>query len=116
MSLPTKRKKPTTEQLWQQMADMTMDVCRKKCHRLGSCCEPMYCEIAKEYASGLGVELEETGNEIPFLKDGKCVVPPHLRPMCTLHQCDINGVGFFKGDLPLTKKYFRLRERLERSL
>jgi len=99
---------------FQAIADLTLEYCRKHCRNLGSCCEPAYCEMAKEYAAEQGVVLEETGREIFFLReDGQCVVPPYLRPMCSLHQCDINGLGVFKHDFGLTEKYFGLREALE---
>ena len=96
------------------MADLTFAKCRQKCHLLGSCCEPAYCDIAREYAAEKGVTLQEQGGTIPFLDENKhCVVPPHLRPLCTLHQCDINDLGFSPGDPEWTNKYFELRERIE---
>ena len=60
--------------------------------------------------------MKDNGAEvppIPFVKDGKCVIPPHFRPLCTLHQCKINGLGFDPKDPKWTKKYFALREKLE---
>ena len=101
-------------QLWQEMADLTMSKCREKCNRLGSCCSPEYCDMARDMAKEKGVELKTTDNpNLPFLgQDGKCTVPPHLRPLCTLHQCDINGWGFCPEDPKWTKKYFQLRNKL----
>ncbi|MCK9459516.1 MAG: hypothetical protein M0R80_07750 [Proteobacteria bacterium] len=101
-------------QLWQKMADLTMEKCRQKCKRMGMCCSPEYCDMARDMAKEKGVVIEVTGNEtLPFLgADGKCVVPPHLRPLCTLHQCDINGFGFCPEDPEWTEKYFQLREKL----
>jgi hypothetical protein len=41
----------------------------------------------KEY----GIELKETGNkEIPFMCESGCVVAPHLRPICTIHVCNVS--------------------------
>ena len=42
-----------------------------------------------------------------------CTVPPHLRPTCTIHTCEINSVGCKKGDTKWTDKYFELREEIE---
>jgi hypothetical protein len=42
-----------------------------------------------------------------------CVVPPHLRPICTVHTCEINGVGVKKGDPKWTEAYFKLRGEIE---
>lgn len=44
-----------------------------------------------------------------------CVVPAWLRPLCTLHTCDISGWGF-KADDPegkWTESYFNLRNEIE---
>ena len=105
----------TEEELWQEMAAMTLAKCRQTCHSLGSCCETAYCEIAEQQAKQAGVVLERTGNAVPFLDDdGKCVVPPHLRQMCSLHQCKINGIGFDPKDPKWTKRYFQVRRKLEK--
>lgn len=105
------------KKLWQEMADLTMERCRKKCHKLGLCCEKSYCDLAKSFAGEHGVKLKATGNAVPFLdKDGKCIVPPHLRPLCTLHQCDINGLGLARDDKEWTERYFALRDRLEQMI
>jgi hypothetical protein len=103
----------TKEELWEKMASITMDKCRQKCHQLGSCCSSEYCDMAAEYAADQGVVLEETGSTLRFLKDGKCTVPPHFRPLCSLHQCDINSLGFSAGDPAWTEVYFLLREQLD---
>jgi hypothetical protein len=96
--------------LWQDMADMTLERCRKKCHSLGSCCEDFYCEMAAGIMQKSGVSVPPR----PFRdKDGRCIIPPHYRPLCSLHQCDINGLGFAKDDPEWTKRYFELREKIE---
>lgn len=111
-------------ELWVQMAALTMEKCLQKCHRMGSCCDTAYCEMAVRIADEKGELIpvndkpgsfqDGAGETIPFLDfAGRCVVPPHLRPLCTLHQCDINGLGFCPEDPEWTKKYFDLRERLE---
>ena len=98
--------------LWQEMADHTFKKCKEYCRHLGSCCCKEYCESAKEYAESKGVSL----GELPFLKEGKCIVPPNLRPLCTVHQCIIASLGCDPKDDEWTKKYFELREKLEEML
>ena len=51
-----------------------------------------------------------------------CTAAPHLRPLCTVHTCDIMGFGFKRApdDTPAaaeearawTKKYFELRNAI----
>jgi hypothetical protein len=42
-----------------------------------------------------------------------CTALPHLRPWCTLHQCQIQATGSTK-DRKWDAKYFRLRNQLTR--
>ena len=100
------------EKLWKQMADLTMQRCRKRCHDLGYCCKDngSYCDMAEEFMVKAGLKVPE---HKPFLDaNGKCLIPPQYRPFCTLHQCDINGIGFAADDPAWTKRYFELRARL----
>ena len=103
------------QKLWQEMAELTFAKCKEHCHDLGSCCTVGDCGITEDYAKSQGVVLKRVGDagEIPFLKDGKCSVPPHLRPNCSLHQCKIASLGFDLKDPEWTKKYFRLRKQLD---
>jgi hypothetical protein len=77
----------------------------------------MYCGCAEEYARDeWGVDLTplKTGHPtLPFMGDSGCVVPVHLRPLCTIHTCEIAANGFKRGDTEWTEKYFELRERIE---
>lgn len=112
--------------LWQEMADFTRSTCMKPsnpdflearkngdCIRPGSCCSPEYCEFALETAEEMGETLARTTNPtLPLMGPDGCVAPPHVRPMCTLHVCCINSLGFKPGDPEWTKKYFDLREKL----
>jgi hypothetical protein len=52
---------------------------------------------------------------LPFMGPTGCVVPAHLRPCCTLHTCDINGIGCKRGDPEWTERYFALREEIEET-
>ena len=102
-------KNATKEKLWQEMADLTYQKCKEKCHNLGCCCSGDYCDIAAEYMESKGVEVPP----MPFLdKNGKCSIPPQFRPLCTVHQCDIANLGCDPKDPKWTKKYFKLRDKL----
>jgi hypothetical protein len=100
------------ELMWQQMADLTMTKCRQHCHQLGSCCSGVYCEMAAEAMEKAGVTIPP----MPFIVDGKCVIPPHFRPLCTVHQCKIQSQGFDSDDPVWTDKYFMLREKLASTI
>lgn len=107
------------ERLWQEMADMTLAKCRQHCRQLGCCCSSEYCEMAAENMEKAGVSVADTMRTWPdssqsFISpEGRCVVPPHFRPLCTLHQCKISGLGLDRDDPEWTKKYFEIREKLE---
>jgi hypothetical protein len=61
-----------------------------------------------------GTELTPTGHpRLPFMGETGCVVPPHMRPMCTMHTCAVNSLGFKMGDMAWTEKYFALRDKIE---
>jgi len=99
--------------MYQQIADLSKKQCESDCFKLdnhiGSCCSVMYCEIAKKLAEENGVKLETTDNpKLPFMGRDGCVVPPWLRPMCSIHICDKSLL-----DAKFSKKYFSLREKME---
>jgi len=71
----------------------------------------MYCEMAVEFMQKAGVPISTV--PMPFIVDGKCVIPPHFRPLCSLHQCKIASLGIDPKDPEWTKNYFALREKLE---
>ncbi len=98
---------------YQEMADMTLPKC-KQCRVPLSCCSPEYCHMAIQIAhEDWGVELKATGHErLPLMGENGCVAPPHVRPLCTLHVCCINGLGFDPHDKPWTEKYFQLRAKI----
>jgi hypothetical protein len=106
------------EELWKQMADMTFAKCKEHCQILGSCCSEGDCGVTESYAASKGVTLTRIENkDIPFLgPDGKCIVAPHLRPLCSLHQCKIAGLGFDPDDPKWTRQYFKLRKKLNSTL
>lgn len=103
-------------ELYQRMADHTAPECANTCNPPHSCCDEMYCEAANRHALSRGVTLQPTGHpRLPFMSvEGKgCVVPPHLRPICTVHTCEINSLGFKRNDPPWTVRYFDLRNAIE---
>lgn len=109
---PKERRRHMTkeaEQLWQEMADLTLSKCKEHCHNMGSCCSKEYCGMAAEEMQKAGVVVPP----MPFIVDGKCVIKPHFRMLCSLHQCKIASVGEDSKDPEWTKKYFALREKLE---
>lgn len=78
-----------------------------------------HCGIAADYALRYyGVVLEPTGHPtIPFLGPQGCTVPPHLRPICSLHVCSISWAQVSRLiDDQTTDKYFRLRREILRVM
>jgi len=104
--------------LYQQMSNLTAPVCGIDCGKFSEfrCCSPEYCEMAMEHASkSWGMILASTGHsKLALMGPLGCVAAPHLRPMCTLHTCDVNSIGCRKNDSMWTRKYFKLRGQIER--
>lgn len=100
--------------LYQQMYELTKPEC-DACRLPHSCCSPEYCHLAMKRAADFGISLTPTGHDkLPLMGAAGCVAPPHLRPLCTLHTCDMSGLGF-KRDDPLGKwndDYFKLRDEI----
>jgi hypothetical protein len=108
---------PKTIQLWKDMADLTAPECAGVCKLPHSCCSPEYCDMAEEIALEAGVVLSRTDHPtLKYMGSTGCVVEPHWRPLCTLHTCDVNSFGFKRGDEAWTKRYFKLRERIDRAM
>ena len=102
-------------ELYRQMAELTRPECSNVCRVPRSCCHEEHCGMAEQVAEELwGVRLERIkGAAIPFIGPDGCIVPPHLRPNCTLHTCAINGLGFKPGDTAWTARYFNLRADID---
>jgi hypothetical protein len=99
--------------LYEQMAEHTQPECAK-CRVPFSCCSPEYCDMATATAERHGVKLRPTGHPtLLYMGPSGCTVEPYLRPLCTVHTCAINSFGFKPNDTKWTKKYFRLRDRIE---
>lgn len=99
------------KKVYRALADHTYPVCASECNIPQSCCDSMYCDITKQWAKEqYGVELTPTQHPtLPFMGPHGCIVEPHLRPLCTLHVCCINGLGYKKDDMIWTDHYFILR-------
>jgi hypothetical protein len=103
------------EKLYKEMYELTEPECSKSCRIPRSCCYPQACEMATDRAAEFGVTLVPTGHRITYMGENGCVVPPYLRPLCTLHTCDISGLGFKRDDPDgsWTAHYFNLREQID---
>ena len=104
--------------LYGEMAKMTAPVCANTCGAKRSenrCCEAYYCELAIAHAKKKwGVTLTPTGHpKLPLMGPDGCTAAPHLRPICTVHTCEINDLGFKPGDETWTNRYFKVRERID---
>jgi hypothetical protein len=105
--------------LAQEMADLTAPECATVCRPAHSCCDELYCDIAREYArQEHDVVLQPAGYHarLPFMGPTGCVVEPYLRPLCTGHTCEVNNYGFKVNDPGWSERYFELRERLNEAM
>jgi hypothetical protein len=104
---------PALESLYDEMYELTRGRCG--CEGTGQhgcgCCATFHCIAAAQFAKEkYGVELTPTGHPVMFMGATGCVVPPHLRPICTLHACTVTwGSGEFAGDPERTDKYKALK-------
>ncbi len=77
----------------------------------------MYCSIAEDWSKERGYPVpEKNPGKLPFMGSNGCVLPPHQRPLCSLHVCVINGLGYDPKDPKFTEDYFKLREEIESML
>lgn len=105
--------KPSQELIdaFQAVADLTAPKCAA-CRAPFACCSKDQCEGTKDFAKEhFGVTLEETGGKLPFLGDNGCVVPPHLRPLCSVHVCEMH-----LSDPEWSETYMDARERADEAL
>jgi hypothetical protein len=101
-------------ELYQLLYEHTKDECLKcRCPR--NCCAPEFCEFAIENAKEQwGIELKPTDHPtLPLMGPTGCIAPPHTRPVCTRHTCEINAFGFKRGDPEWTERYFEIRDEIE---
>lgn len=101
-------------ELYKAMSTATRPKCGA-CRVPLSCCAHEYCGLVAERAEEFGEPVPtETGHpRLPYMGEHGCVVPPHLRPLCTMHVCSINSIGADPNDPKFTKHYFELRSQIE---
>lgn len=104
-------------QLYKEMSKHTAPECATACRVPHSCCSGFYCDIAESYAKEVwNVELKPIGQHptLKFMSPEGCTVAPHLRPLCTMHTCDISSIGAKKNDPDLvwTARYFEIRTEI----
>jgi hypothetical protein len=99
------------------MYELTEPECAHVCKNPHSCCNINYCVLAIQYAKEeYGVNLKTTSHPTLLLMgETGCTCPPHFRPLCTVHTCEICSLGFKKGDLKWTKDYFKLRDKISKE-
>ena len=104
---------------YREMSELTKVKCGgDKCPGVGNrayrCCDRMHCQMTIDHAyKDWGIRLPTTGHQLPLMGPTGCTALPHLRPWCTLHQCQIQETGCTK-DRTWDAKYFRLRNKLIR--
>lgn len=83
-----------------------------QCLAAHACCNRAQCEDTRNFArQTFGIILEDTGEHLPFLGPTGCTVPPHLRPLCSVHVCEQH-----LRDDDWTERYFDLREQAGKEL
>lgn len=104
---------------FKQMAELTAPECAQ-CRNPHGCCQKEHCLNAQSHARSFWKENPQYTNHptLPFMgwdgnKSTGCTLPPHLRPSCTLHTCEIQSLGYKKNDNAWTEKYFKLRGNID---
>lgn len=105
---------------YEEIAKHTLAACDRSCRdvRPFRCCERQYCDMALAFAKMKGVDLRTTEHPtLPLMgPDNRCTAPPHLRPICSVHHCDILSFGALRTGTTeerakWTDRYFDLREQ-----
>lgn len=97
---------------FQEIADLTAPKC-VGCRAPHTCCSRAQCDDTRRFAMDtFGIALEETGHALPFMGPNGCVVPAHLRPICSVHVCE----GHLGVSREFDDAYFNLREQAEEAL
>lgn len=110
---------------YQKLSDHTSKECGVSCQDKKGlkyrCCQKLFCVLAEVHARehwGVDLkpyELEANNDEMIYFKwdnaeqtVGRCLLPPHLRPSCTIHNCGISSLGIKWHDPEWTKEYYEL--------
>jgi len=83
--------KPPTEAYVQAFADLAKHTAPKcgACRVAYICCSAEQCAATRDFAlETFGETLVEGSGPLPFLGSEGCTVPPHLRPICSVHVCE----------------------------
>jgi hypothetical protein len=106
---------PASQDLIEAFADLaehTRPACGS-CRAPFVCCTGDQCEATRETARDLfGVDLPTGTGKIPFLAESGCTLDPYLRPICSVHVCEMHLIA----DTPYSRTYALLRERAEELL
>jgi hypothetical protein len=90
-----------------ELAAHTLPACGT-CRSPFACCTGAQCEAARDTAKDLFDEdLPQGEGPIPFLAEGGCILPPHIRPICAVHVCERH----LAAETPFARTYHDLRER-----
>lgn len=100
------------KELYKKLYEMTQPVCASKCSLPQSCCSAEYCLYAISWAKRCWDEkLEQTEHpQLPLMGANGCVAPPHTRPMCTAHVCEMT---LYKQGDSYWKKYWAVRQEID---
>jgi hypothetical protein len=100
------------KELFYQLYLHTRDECAH-CFPPFNCCEKRYCDMATKHAKdiyNLDITNLKVREDIPYLDSKRgCLIEPHLRPICTLHTCEISRYGCKRNDPEWTQRYYELR-------
>lgn len=69
---------------------LTNDACAR-CTKPYSCCRPPFCRAVAAGLRATGRPVPEpTGHPsgLPFMGERGCIIPPELRPLCTVYACE----------------------------
>lgn len=119
----------TLPELYKKMSDLTHIKCMEcYCLAPNRCCDRIYCDLAEQESRAKGYSLPPRTDHptLPYMGPTGCILEPHMRPLCTLHTCSMNGMGVLykktgskmfdrEIDIEATGKYFELRNRIEEA-
>ena len=98
------------KEVYNKIYELTRKVCSKNkfCGGKGNCCNAVICQECVRAFDG--EVLPPLNDEGTYLGENGCILKPHQRPLCTVHQCEIASMGIFKGNPEMTDLYFTLRD------
>lgn len=96
------------KELYQKLYELTNPVCSTKCFLPRTCCSPEYCDLAILWARAKWQEtLVPTGHpRLPMMGPSGCIAPPHTRPMCTAHICEMT---LYRQGQDYWNEYWKIR-------